>query len=141
MTEEYIVPTVKQRLTILLRVLFALVLSLAIKISIPRFVSFVSEKPLCEQQVWWQFWLAILFLIGLAVIYRYVRLGYLLLIHAQSPLPNSNVFFRTKIVRGWRVKLDAIIAFVIAFGVFLGLLYIAQTELISVMFTYQCVEA
>lgn len=141
MTEEYIVPTVKQRLTILLRVLFALVLSLAIKISIPRFVSFVSEKPLCEQQLWLQFWLAILFLIGLAIIYRYVRLGYLLLIHAQSPLPNSNVFFRTKIVRGWRVKLDAIIAFVIAFGVFLGLLYIAQTELISVMFTYQCVEA
>lgn len=141
MTEEYIVPTVKQRLTILLRVLFALVLSLAIKISMPRFVSFVSEKPLCEQQLWLQFWLAILFLIGLAIIYRYVRLGYLLLIHAQSPLPNSNVFFRTKIVRGWRVKLDAIIAFVIAFGVFLGLLYIAQTELISVMFTYQCVEA
>jgi hypothetical protein len=141
MAEEYIEPTRRQRLKIVLRALLVLALFLLIKIYNHRLVSFISEKPLCEQQFWWQFYLAFLLFIGLAIIYRYVRLGYLLLIHDQNPLPGTDVFFRTKIVRGWRVKLDALFAFVFAFGIFLGLIYLAQTKPISAMFTYQCVGA
>lgn len=76
MTEEYITPTRRQRFTIVLRALFVLAIYFAVKLSIPRFVSFVSEKTLCEQQLWWRYCLSFLFFIGLVIIYRYIRIGY-----------------------------------------------------------------
>ncbi len=141
MAVEYLVPTRKQRIRLLIRIILTIILALAIKLAIPYYVSFVSEKSLCEQVLWLRYTLSILFLIGIAIIYRLVKSGYLLLINNQFPLQGTDVFFRTKIVRGWRVKIEAFLLFVIAVGIFLGLIYLAQTDFIVEFFTTQCIDA
>jgi len=139
MTDEYLTPTRMQRIKILIWGVIAILFSLIIKFSIPAYISFISEKPFCAQVLWWRWSLGVVFLIGITCVYYSARFGYLLLIHNQLPLPGSNVFFRTKIVRGWRVKVEALIFFIFSIGIFVGLIYFSQTDFISDFYTTKCV--
>ncbi len=141
MTEEYFVPTRKQRIRLVVWIFLAIVFSIIIKPSIHLYISFISEKSLCEQVLWWRYSLGILFLIGFIIIYRLVKTGYLLLIHKQLPLPGTIHLFRTKIVRGWRVRIEALVSLVLAFVIFLGLIHLARTDFIVEFFTTQCIGA
>jgi hypothetical protein len=44
-------------------------------------------------------------------------------------------------VRGWRVKIEALVSLVFAFVIFIGLIYLARTDFIVEFFTAQCIGA
>ena len=99
---EYLEPTARARRLIAARYLAFVLLYVALRIGIPRFVHFVSSKPLCDQIPWWRLWIGALAVLALAAAFRLVQSSIRAIAAGQNPLPGTPVFFRTAIRRGWR---------------------------------------
>jgi len=96
----------------------------ALTIYLRRYFAFVSSLDMCDGLIWWRFTILIFTSLFLFLAYALARGAVNTWQIGQSPYPDADVFFRTRIQRGPIVRINAVGNVVIAFGIVSGLIYL-----------------
>ena len=135
MADEYIYPSKHDRLVIVARVLAGFVLYFVLRVSISRYVAHASAAPICEQLIYWRFFTAFFTLVFVALAIQLIRFAVLAKRHGQLPFPGTRVFFRTKIVRGPLVVVEAVSSLAIALSILVGVGYVLSRPAVLTVFS------
>ena len=123
-TSEFIDPTRNGRFKLAGIYAVAILFVISVELFWPRLMNYINSLPLCQQLPWFQALVIIGYLSFVIAAFAWIHLSHRILSSGQAPPPGALAFFRVKIKRGWRARLQGYIVLLAAIFLLLFPTYI-----------------